>query len=209
MAEDTTKAGDQTQTNTAAEGAAGDQTQSGEQNKTFTQAEVSAMMAKEKNQGRLAVLKELGVEDAKTAKEGLSKYKEYLDSQKTDLEKAQGETAAEKTARLAAEQKAQLLENSLAAIKLGVKPDCVEDVMALATAKVSDTKSFADVMAELKTKYPSFFGEDASGSGGEANKGTGGNVGSKKSAGTASGLGARLGAQAKTGEQKSSYFNNK
>lgn len=205
MAEEV-KAGDQTQTTTttAAGGAAGDQTHtSGE--KTFTQAEVTAMMAKEKNQGRMAVLKELGVEDAKTAKDALVKHKEYLDNQKTEVEKLQGESATEKTARLAAEQKITLLEHKFEAMKLGVKPDCVDDIMALAQARVTDTKDFATVVGELKTKYPDFFGE-SSGSGDEANKGTGGNVNSKRGALSTTGLGARLGAQTQATGQKSSYF---
>ncbi|MEG0579882.1 MAG: hypothetical protein RR490_08200 [Niameybacter sp.] len=199
-------AGEDQVTTTIVEGTTSDQTQISGVEKTFTQAEVTAMMAKEKNQGRMSVLKELGVEDTKTAKDALIKHKEYLENQKTEVEKLQGESATEKSARLAAEQKVTLLEHKFEAMKLGVKPDCVDDIMALAQTRVTETKDFASAIGELKTKYPDFFGENPSGSGSEANKGTGGNVNSKRGALSTSGLGARLGAQTQAAGQKSSYF---
>lgn len=169
--------------------------------KVFTQEEVNALMAKEKNQGRLAVLKELGVADAKTAKEGLTKYQTYLDSQKTELEKLQGESETEKTARLTAEAKATVLEQKFEVMTAGVKVEYVDDVVALAKAKVTEEKAFTAVLTELKTKYPAFFEDKEEGS-----KGTGNSVDGKKNKNEPESLGKRLGTLAKKGEQKSSYF---
>lgn len=45
-------------------------------------------MKTEKESAKKALLKELGVEDAKSAKEGLAKYKEILDKDKSAAEKA-------------------------------------------------------------------------------------------------------------------------
>lgn len=175
------------------------------QQKTFTQEEVSKMMATEKNQGRMSVLKELGVEDAKTAKEGLAKYKEYLDAQKTEAQKAADQAASEKAAREAAEQKASLLENKLSLVSLGVKSEFVDDVLLIASSKASDSKPFADVVSEMKVdeKYKPFFGiSDAKDS-----VGTGSKVDSKKAALDADGIGKRLAEKQKSVEsQKKSYF---
>ena len=63
--------------------------------KVFTQEEVSRMMAEEKRQGRMSVLKELGVEDEASAKDALSKYQAGIEAQKTDLQKAQDAIKAE------------------------------------------------------------------------------------------------------------------
>ena len=57
----------------------------GKSGKTFTQEEVNRLMKAEKESAKKALLKELGVEDAKSAKEGLAKYKEILDKDKTWL----------------------------------------------------------------------------------------------------------------------------
>ena len=56
--------------------------------KTFTQEEVNRMMAREKNEGKKSVLRELGVEDVDSAKNSLAEYAKVLDAQKTDLQKA-------------------------------------------------------------------------------------------------------------------------
>lgn len=126
--------------------------------KVFTQEEVSRMMAKEKREGKLSVLKELGVEDVKNAKEGLKKYQEYLDSQKTEAEKAQAEVQrlAEEKAEL--EKKAQLADIQVSALKNGIKADFLDDAIILAQNKKTDAMSYDDIFNELKQSYPNFAG---------------------------------------------------
>lgn len=181
--------------------------QTGKEPKTFTQEEVNRMMAAEKNQGRMSVLKELGVEDAKTAKEGLAKYKEMVDAQKTDAEKAAEQAASEKAAREAAESKASLLENKLSLVSLGVKSEFVEDVLLIATSRASESKPFSDVVSEMKAdeKYAAFFGVINS-----KDVGTGSKVDSKKPHVDPDGVGKRLAERQKQAvDQKKSYFGNK
>ena len=72
--------------------------------KVFTQEEVSRMMAEEKRQGRMSVLKELGVEDEASAKDALSKYQAGIEAQKSDLQKAQDAIKAEQESRAQAPQ---------------------------------------------------------------------------------------------------------
>lgn len=126
--------------------------------KVFTQEEVSRMMAKEKREGKLSVLKELGVEDVKNAKEGLKKYQEYLDSQKTEAEKAQAEVQrlAEEKAEL--ERKAQLADIQVSALKNGIKADFLDDAIILAQNKKTDAMTYDDIFNELKQSYPNFAG---------------------------------------------------
>lgn len=126
--------------------------------KVFTQEEVSRMMAKEKREGKLSVLKELGVEDVKNAKEGLKKYQEYLDSQKTEAEKAQAEVQrlAEEKAEL--ERKAQMADIQVSALKNGIKADFLDDAIILAQNKKTDAMTYDDIFNELKQSYPNFAG---------------------------------------------------
>lgn len=56
--------------------------------KTFTQEDVNNLVAKESKKAMEKLLKDLGVEDMKSAKEGLKKFKEIQDAQKSDYEKA-------------------------------------------------------------------------------------------------------------------------
>lgn len=62
-----------------------------ESGKTFTQDEVNGIVTKETRKAVEKMLKDLGVEDIKNAKDGLVKLKELQDKDKTELEKAQGE----------------------------------------------------------------------------------------------------------------------
>ena len=194
------------------EGGAGGDNNKGTGNqsgKTFTQEDVNALLKREKESAKKALLKELGVEDAKSAKEGLAKYKEILDKDKTAAEKAGEDLAAETKAKQEAEKRALLAEAKVEVLSAGCKPEYLEDVITLAMTKVSDDKDLAAVVKEMKesSKYSAFFGEFDDGSG---DKGTGGGSGFKKKQepDKKGGLGSRLGAQATANNSKNPYFNN-
>ena len=188
------------------EGIKGTGNQSG---KTFTQEDVNALLKKEKESAKKALLKELGVEDAKSAKEGLVKYKEILEKDKTDAQKAQDTATAAEKAKQEAENRALLAEAKVEVLSAGCKPEYLEDVITLALRKVSDDKDLSAVVKEMKgePKYSTFFEESNSGSG---DKGTGGGAGFKRKEGSdkKSGLGSRLGAQVANNTVKNPYFNN-
>lgn len=57
--------------------------------KTFSQEDVNGIVAKESKAAIEKMLKDLGVEDVKSAKEGLAKFKELQNAQKSELEKSQ------------------------------------------------------------------------------------------------------------------------
>lgn len=191
------------------EGGEGNQGTGGKSGKTFTQEDVNRLLKNEKESAKKALLKELGVEDAKSAKEGLAKYKEILDKDKTAAEKAGEDLAAETKAKQEAEKRALLAEAKVEVLSAGCKPDYLDDVITLAMTKVSDDKDLAAVVKEMKedSKYSAFFGESDDGSG---DKGTGGGSGFKKKRepDKKGGLGSRLGAQATANNTKNPYFNN-
>ena len=115
---------------------------------------------------------------------------------------AEAKKAAE-AARDEANAKATQLEMKVAALSAGVNPDCVDDIITLAAPKVTEEKHITKVLEELKTKYPTMFGET------QKNTGTGGSTrGSTRKPTDEEGLGARLAKAHKTSGGKSSYFKN-
>ena len=191
------------------EGGQGNQGTGNQSGKTFTQEDVNALLKKEKESAKKALLKDLGVEDAKSAKEGLAKYKEILEKDKTETQKAQDTANAAEKAKQKAEKRAILAEAKVEVLSAGCKPEYLEDVITLALRKVSDDKDLSAVVKEMKgePKYSTFFEESNSGSG---DKGTGGGAGFKRKEGSdkKSGLGSRLGAQVANNTVKNPYFNN-
>lgn len=186
--------------------------------KTFTQEQVTKMMTREKNQGRNAVFKELGI-DPKDSK-AIAMVKALFDSQKTDDQKAAEKQAEDQRERAEAEQRAIIAEAKAEAMMQGVKPQYVEDIVTLALAKMTEDSDLKTVIGEFKTKYPVWFGESGDdddkgkdkGKGSTGQRGTGSSVKTdkdKKGDDKNKGLGARLAAQRKTSSSKKSYWGNK
>lgn len=122
---------------------------------SMSQDELSKMMAKEKKEGRAAILRELGIntDDAKTNKDIMEKFRNWQESQKTELDKAN-----EKLGALEAVQKENMmLTAKVKALSLGAKPDALDDLIALATVKVDEEHSIESILEELKSKYPMFY----------------------------------------------------
>lgn len=187
--------GDQSQKNTGIQ----------QQEKTFTQTEVNAMMAKEKEQGRKSILKELGVEDIKNAKQGLEDYKKYLESQKTDLEKAQDAAREAEKSRKALEAEMIVSNQKFAALAAGCPAEKVDDVCVLARTRMSDTVTFEQALEQVKQGYPDLFNSQQS----SQNKGTGSNANpqNKGSAQNNGNFGQRLASLHKA-DTKNPYFNS-
>ena len=136
--------------------------------RTFTQSEVSNMMSKEKNEGKRSILKALGFKNEEEAKNAIESYNKYMESQKSEAEKAKDELA--KVTGSIAEQtkRAEDAENKLLCFMNGVNKDSIDDVLALAGLKVSETKTLDKVLEEMKkdAKYASFFENSNGGSNG-------------------------------------------
>ena len=185
-------------------------------NKTFTQDQVNRMMTREKNQGRNSVYKELGI-DPKDSK-AIAMVKALIDSQKSDEQKAAEKDAETQNKMNEAEQRAQVAEAKAEAMMLGVKTQYVEDVVTLALAKMTEDSDLKTIIGEFKTKYPIWFGESSNeddkdkdkGKGKTGQKGTGSSIknSDKEKNNEEKGIGARLAAQRKSSNKKSSYWGN-
>ncbi len=110
--------------------------------KTFTKAELDAAIAKER-------------ENIPSADE-LKAFNDWKESQKTEQEKNAEKIKLAQEAQTAAEQKAAALEAKYTAISKGVKPEAVEDVIALAKNKVSDKVTLEQAIDSVIEKYPHF-----------------------------------------------------
>lgn len=183
--------------------------------KTFTQEQVNRMMTREKNQGRNAVYKELGIDPKDTKM--VSMFKAFIESQKTDEQKATEKESEDKAKITEAEERAKVAEAKAEAMMLGIKTQYVEDAVTLVLAKMTEDSDLKTIIGELKTKYPVWFGESEDEDKGNKNKGktgqkgTGSSVKSSKEdgkKGEEKGLGARLAAQRRGSAKKSSYWGN-
>lgn len=110
--------------------------------KTYTKAELDAAIAQERK-------------NAPSADE-LKAFNDWKESQKTEQEKTAEKIRLAAEAQTAAEQKAALLEAKYTAVSKGVKPEAVEDVIALAKNKVSDTVTLEQAIENVIEKYPQF-----------------------------------------------------
>ena len=148
------------------------QQQQGEQNqqqeKTYTQAQVNAMMANEKKQGKNSILRALGIA---TIEEGKQKMQKASENQ-TDEEKAAEllNTANKKADE--AEKRALTAERKLSVISKGVKPEFADDVVFIAGSKVSDAKDFDAILESMKETH-SFYFNGAQDKGGTGKSGAG------------------------------------
>lgn len=180
--------------------------QSTKKEKTFSQAQVTKMMTKEKNQGRNAVYKELGI-NPKDEKQ-IALVKALIESQTTDADRLKTANSELNEAN----ERARLAEAKAEAMMLGIKSQFVEDAVTLVLAKADDTTDIKTALGELKTKYPVWFGdedeEDDETSVGKKGTGSSIKISSKgaKGKGGIENLGQKLAAQRKTSTNKNSYW---
>ena|SRR5690625_2209353 len=124
--------------------------------KVFKQEDVNNIVAKESKKATEKLLKELGIEDFENAKDGLTKFKEWQDSQKTEQEKqAERLKQLEDNYNQATSEK-ENLQAQLSALKAGVVAESVEDVVVLAKNLVSDEVDMDEAIKQVIEKYPHF-----------------------------------------------------
>jgi hypothetical protein len=131
--------------------------------KVFKQEDVNNIVAKESKKATEKLLKELGIEDFENAKDGLAKFKEWQDSQKTEAEKQAETLKALESDKTNLESENTSLKAQISAMKQGVKADSVEDVVALAERQVSDDVTIDDAIKQVVEKYPHFAGTEEKG----------------------------------------------
>lgn len=127
-----------------------------EETKTFTQEEVNNIAAREAKKAQEKFLKQLGIDDFENAKEGLKKFREWQDSQKTEAEKQAEQLKAAEAKQAELAERAATLEAQVAALKAGVNADSVEDVVTLAKVYVNEDLDITAAIEKVVEKYPHF-----------------------------------------------------
>lgn len=114
--------------------------------KTFTQAELDA------------IVKQRLERQAKgqPSKEEMEAFRKWQDSQKTAEQLSQEKISAAESGRAEAEKKLAAAEAKCCAYSKGATAEAVDDVIALAMAKVSDDMPIEKAIDAVISKYPSF-----------------------------------------------------
>ena len=134
---------------TAAAGATTQQT-AADNNTATKSTQPNIDVDKVKSEAVSALLKELGYEDVEALKTVTTKAKAEEDAKKSDVEK-KDEALTAMTRQLATEREARIVaEAKNAAIKLGAKPELVDDLVIVAKAKVTKDKDINAVITEIK-----------------------------------------------------------
>lgn len=124
--------------------------------KTFTQKDVNNLIKKETAQATEKLLKSLGFEGFENAKDGITKFKEWQDSQKTDAEKqaAALEQASKDLEATKAEK--ETLAAQLTALKYDADPEKLTDLIVLAKTRVTDEVTMDEALKQTLEQYPDF-----------------------------------------------------
>ena len=123
---------------------------------TFTQEDVNSIAAKEAKKAQEKLLKQLGIDDFDSAKDGLAKFKEWQESQKTEAEKQAERLKELETNFTSTSDENTSLKAQISAMKAGVSAESVEDVVTLAKTMVSDELDMDAAISKVVEKYPHF-----------------------------------------------------
>lgn len=124
--------------------------------KTFTQEDVNAIATKEARKAQEKLLKQLGVKDMKSAKEGLAQFKRMQEEQMSDAEKAQKRAKELEATTQEQQETIETLNAKVAALSHDVDPDSLEEVIILAKAQVNEDTDINEAVKKIVEKFPSF-----------------------------------------------------
>lgn len=178
--------------------------------KTFTQEDLNRIGAREKAEGRRALLKELGIEDTEDARQAVQNFLKQQESQKTEAQKAAERAAKAEKEKADAEAKASESQQKLEALMAKANPDTLDDLIVLTRAKVNDKTDFKAALEIVKSTYPGFFTDvQVSESTQKKAVGTGGSTNPPKGAASKMSMGERLAKNKLEAAPKESPFFNK
>lgn len=129
---------------------------------SFTQDQVNALMRDNRVRERAAVMSTFGIDetaDPETVKSEIAAYQQWKESQRTDVERASEEVQKKDHALAVAKSENALLELKLECSMAKVKPEFIDDAIALIQPKITDDQKAADILNEMKTRYPVWFDE--------------------------------------------------
>lgn len=170
--------------------------------------QVNKMIAKEKENARVAAYKELGIDPGD--KKAVDMVKALIDSQKTDDQKIAEKKLEEAAKAREAEDRILKAEIKAEAMVVGIKREFVDDMVTLVMSKMAADSSVKTLLSEYKKKYPTWFEDSTKDVGNVGKRGTGsaikGQSGSKKSGDDNKGMGQRLAARRKVSVPKKSFW---
>jgi hypothetical protein len=183
--------------------------------RTFTQEEVSRIMSKEKKEGRRAVYTTLGI-DAKD-KNLIEEVKQFIVSKKNNGGESKSskddgikETKLVDDKTILLEQKLLIANTKAEAMKLGVRPEYVDDLVTLAMINIEDEDDVGEAVLALKSKYKVWFVEEEEDTNKAKKKqGTGSSFKDKNKKDGEVSVGERLAKMRAEQIKKSSYFGGK
>lgn len=128
--------------------------------KLFKQEDVNNITAKETKKAQEKLLKQLGIEDFDNAKEGMKKFKEWQESQKTEQEKLNEKLSTFESQLSEKDSTLSDLQAENAAIKAGITDEKnLEAVITLAKTKVSEDVDINAAIKQVVEDYPQFAGQ--------------------------------------------------
>lgn len=135
------------------------ETNSEQEGKVFKQEDVNNIVARESKKATEKLLKDLGIEDFDNAKDGLAKFYEWQESQKTEADKQAEQLATIQESNSSLKAENAQLNAKISALGLGVTAESLDDVIALANTYVNDEVGMTDAINSVLEKYPQFKGE--------------------------------------------------
>ncbi|WP_121605523.1 hypothetical protein [Virgibacillus sp. Bac332] len=130
------------------------------EDKTFSQEDVNNLVARETKKQQEKLLKQLGVNEFKDAKEGMKQFKEWQESQKTEQEKLNEKLTTFESQINEKDATISDLQAENEAIKAGITDEKnLEAVITLAKTKVNDDVDIKEAIKQVVEDYPHFAGK--------------------------------------------------
>jgi len=124
--------------------------------KPIPQWKVNKIVTREVRKAQEDLLRQLGIEDFESAKEGLQKFREWQDAQKSREEKQLEQFKKMEQQLEEFQTENTKLKAQIAALKAGVRSDSLEDVIVLANNLVDEDTSIDEAIQKVLKKYPQF-----------------------------------------------------
>lgn len=124
--------------------------------KVLTQREVNDLIARETRKAQEKLLKQLGVKDLKSAKDGLEKFRQMQEEQMSEQERIALRAKELEQEKEQLSTQVSTLNAQLAALKADVNPDSLDDVIVLANALVDENTDVEAAINKVLEKYPHF-----------------------------------------------------
>lgn len=137
--------------------------------KKYTDDEMNAIVLKNTTKAQEKILKDLGITDVKTGKEGLEAFRKWQDEQKSETERKDAQVKELSEGKSAAEIRAEKAEAKAEALANGVPADRIERVMKLALSGNYEGSTEEKIKAVI-AEFPEFIKAPEGGSFGSAPK---------------------------------------